>query len=64
MPAGALAYKQDLPDAEVHLLDAGHFALETHAREIADLVRDFLGRVLDPGVGAQQHHQENANVRT
>nr|WP_209443337.1 alpha/beta hydrolase [Falsiroseomonas frigidaquae] len=44
VPAGANAYKQDLPDAEIHLLDAGHFALETHHQEIAALVRDFLGR--------------------
>ena len=46
IPAGASAYKRDLPAAEVHLLDAGHFALETHAGEIASLIRDFLGRVL------------------
>ncbi len=46
VPAGALAYKRDLPDAEVHLLDAGHFALETHAGEIAVFIRDFLRRVL------------------
>jgi pimeloyl-ACP methyl ester carboxylesterase len=46
VPAGAHAYKQDLPDAEVHLLDAGHFALETHHNEIAALIRDFLGRTL------------------
>ncbi|MFB6451248.1 alpha/beta fold hydrolase [Bradyrhizobium tunisiense] len=46
VPAGALAYKRDLPDAEVHLLDAGHFALETHHREIAVIVRDFLKRSL------------------
>ncbi|MFN4099293.1 MAG: alpha/beta fold hydrolase [Pararhodobacter sp.] len=45
IPAGASAYKRDLLDAEVHLLDAGHFALETHAGEIAALIRDFLGRV-------------------
>lgn len=44
IPAGALAYRRDLPDAEVHLLDAGHFALETHHREIALLIRDFLAR--------------------
>ena len=44
--AGAQAYKRDLPDAELHLLDAGHFALETHGSEIASLVRDFLGRRL------------------
>lgn len=44
IPAGAMAYRRDLPDAEVHLLDAGHFALETHHGEIATLMRDFLGR--------------------
>jgi pimeloyl-ACP methyl ester carboxylesterase len=46
IPAGAKAYKRDLPDAEVHLLDAGHFALETHAGEIATLTRAFLDQVL------------------
>lgn len=43
-PDGARAFARDLPDAEIHLLDAGHFALETHGPEIAALVRDFLGR--------------------
>jgi len=43
---GARAYLRDLPDAELHLLDGGHFALETHGDEIAALMRDFLGRVL------------------
>jgi pimeloyl-ACP methyl ester carboxylesterase len=47
IPAGAEAYKRDLPDAEVHLLDAGHFALETHADEIAVLIRDFIARALE-----------------
>lgn len=46
IPAGAQAYQRDLPDAEVHLLDAGHFALETHHREISAHIRDFLGRRL------------------
>ena len=46
LPAGAEAFRRDLPDAEVHFLDAGHFALETHGREIADLMRDFLDRHL------------------
>jgi pimeloyl-ACP methyl ester carboxylesterase len=45
---GARAFARDLPDAEIHLLDAGHFALETHGAEIAVLIRDFLGRTL-PG---------------
>ena len=45
-PDGARAFARDLPDAEIHLLDAGHYALETSGEEIAGLVRDFLGRVL------------------
>ena len=46
LPAGAEAYRRDNPTAEVHLLDTGHFALETHAVEIANFIRDFLTRVL------------------
>lgn len=42
LPAGANAYRRDLPEAQVHLLDAGHFALETHAQEVATLIREFL----------------------
>lgn len=45
VPAGAHSYARDLPDAAIHLLDAGHFALQTHAAEIATLIRDFLGRM-------------------
>ncbi|NGP05455.1 alpha/beta hydrolase [Rhodococcus sp. 14C212] len=45
-PAGAEAFARDLPDAEIHLLDAGHFALETHGPEITNLIRGFLGRTL------------------
>lgn len=40
--AGAEAYRQDVPDAEIHFLDAGHFALETHASEIAAHMKRFL----------------------
>jgi pimeloyl-ACP methyl ester carboxylesterase len=47
--AGARAYLRDIPDAELHLLDTGHFALETHAAEIAALMGDFLGRRLPAG---------------
>ena len=43
-PAGAEPYKGDLENLEYHLLDTGHFALETHGQEIADLMREFLGR--------------------
>ncbi len=39
---GARAYLDDLTDAEVHLLDTGHFATATHSDEIADLVAAFL----------------------
>lgn len=42
--AGARAYLTDVPDAELHLLDTGHFALDDHLAEIADLVADFITR--------------------
>lgn len=42
--AGATAFKRDLPGAEIHLLDAGHFALDEDVDEIAALMLDFLGR--------------------
>jgi pimeloyl-ACP methyl ester carboxylesterase len=46
MPAeSARAYLRDLPDAELHLLDGGHWALETNLEDIVELARDFLGRV-------------------
>jgi len=45
LPAGAEAYRRDIPDAAVRFLNTGHFALETHAAEIAAVMRDFLGRV-------------------
>lgn len=43
-PAGARAYLDDVPDAELHLLDTGHFATATHHDEIAELIADFLDR--------------------
>ena len=43
-PDGARAFARDLPDAEIHLLDAGHYALESSGEQIAGLVRDFLRR--------------------
>jgi pimeloyl-ACP methyl ester carboxylesterase len=42
IPPGAEAYKRDLKDVRVILLDAGHFAVEHHTKEIADLVLGFL----------------------
>lgn len=46
LPAGAQAFTRDNPDAELHFYDTGHFALETHVGEIADAIREFLGRKL------------------
>ena len=43
-PAGAQAFAADLPDAEIHLLDGGHFLLETAAGEVAELMRKFLAK--------------------
>ena len=44
LPAGAEAFKRDLPKAVVKFFDTGHFALETHAAAIAEVIREFLGR--------------------
>jgi pimeloyl-ACP methyl ester carboxylesterase len=44
LPAGAEAFKRDIPGAEHQLLDTGHFALETHVVEIADSIIRFLVR--------------------
>jgi len=46
LPEGAEAFKRDIPAAEVKFYDTGHFALETHAQEIAKEIRDFLARKL------------------
>jgi pimeloyl-ACP methyl ester carboxylesterase len=42
LPPGAEAFKRDIPGAVVRFFDTGHFALETHATEIAAAIRDFL----------------------
>jgi len=44
LPAGATAFQRDVPEAELHFLDTGHFALEEDGAEIASLLLDFLGR--------------------
>ena len=44
LPAGAEPYKRELKTLEYHLLDAGHFALETEGDTIAGLMREFLGK--------------------
>jgi pimeloyl-ACP methyl ester carboxylesterase len=43
---GAQAYLQDVAEAELHLLDGGHFLLEEHHAAIAELMKDFLQRRL------------------
>jgi pimeloyl-ACP methyl ester carboxylesterase len=45
LPAGADAFKRDIPDADVRFFDTGHFALETHCDEIALVIRQFLGSI-------------------
>src|SRR5499427_436432 len=45
LPEGAEAFKRDIKNARVMFFDAGHFALETHAQEIAAAIRDFLPRI-------------------
>ena len=42
LPAGAEAFKRDLPGAEIRFFDTGHFALETHSVALAPAVHDFL----------------------
>jgi pimeloyl-ACP methyl ester carboxylesterase len=42
LPAGAQAFKRDIPGADIRLLDTGHFAIETHSAEIATAMREFL----------------------
>jgi pimeloyl-ACP methyl ester carboxylesterase len=45
LPAGAEAFKRDIPEATVRFFDTGHFALETHAEQIGEEIRRFLGRL-------------------
>ena len=42
LPPGAEAFKRDIPQAQVNFFETGHFALETHAREIAEAIRHFF----------------------
>ena len=44
LPAGADAFKRDIPGAKLRFFDTGHFALETHSEEIAAAIRNFLPR--------------------
>ena len=44
-PDGARAFAEDVPDAEIHLLDGGHFLLESAGDQVAELIRDFMDRL-------------------
>jgi len=48
VPAGAEAFRRDIPQAEIQFFDTGHFALETHAREIGAAIRTFLAKIAMP----------------
>ena len=52
LPPGAEAFRRDNPDAEVRLVDGGHFPLETHGTEIGGILRDFLDRTVARGAAA------------
>ena len=51
--ASARAYLRDLPEAELHLTDGGHWLLESHFETVAPLIRDFLGRVHSPATAVK-----------
>src|SRR5262249_9219367 len=55
---GAKAYQRDIPEAELHFFDTGHFALETHIVEIAAAMKNFLS-ANEPGAKGRSH-QMNA----
>jgi pimeloyl-ACP methyl ester carboxylesterase/alkylhydroperoxidase family enzyme len=52
LPAGAEAFRRDIPAAEIRFVDAGHFALETHLDEVARIIGVFLARTLDSDQGS------------
>jgi len=58
LPPGAEAFKRDIPEATVRFLDTGHFALETHADQIAAAIRDFLPRLIRPSQSASTHARQ------
>lgn len=58
VPAGAQAYRRDIPNAKIQFLDTGHFALETHAVEIASAMKEFL-----KAVGVKRARGESAAAR-
>ena len=51
LPEGAEAFRRDLPQVQIHFVNAGHFPLETHLDEVATHIRAFLARILDKAQG-------------
>jgi len=45
IPAGAEAFRRDLPDAEIRLVDSGHFALESRCREMAEIIKSWYNKL-------------------
>ena len=62
--AGAKAYQRDLPEAELHLFDAGHFALEEHAEEIAALIKQFLAKHREGAASARHLARSGGPIST
>jgi pimeloyl-ACP methyl ester carboxylesterase len=54
LPAGAEAFRRDVPDADVRFFDTGHFALETHCPDIAAAIRSFLERIRTTGAAQRR----------
>ena len=54
IPAGAEAFRKDLPNAQVQLLDTGHFAIETHVVEITAAIKEFLDMCGVPGASRKE----------
>jgi len=46
LPAGAEAFKRDIPNGEIQFFDTGHFALETHCNDIAAAILKFLKKAI------------------
>ncbi|WP_223839221.1 alpha/beta fold hydrolase [Saccharopolyspora pogona] len=61
-PDGAQAFQRDLPHAEIHLLDSGHFALESHLEVITGYIRGFLGQVFAEAPSAAPQQRQPASL--
>jgi pimeloyl-ACP methyl ester carboxylesterase len=64
VPAGAEAFARDIPAADIRFFETGHFALETHAREIGAAIRDFLASRLGQPVRAGTPPKESDHVES